>query len=210
MKRKITLVIIFLIIAILAFINKDLLSKPELILEVINSFGIWAPVIFCSMYIIGAIAFFPASFITLLAGALFGLKLGLTYAMIGTVISSCFSFLIARYIAGDLISKNSNQLLEKVQKGVEEDGWRYLAIMRLLPIFPFNLLNYVFGLTPLRLWVFALVTSVSALPITFVYAYIGFLGKEAAEGTGDSIIQIGIGIALLLLISFIPKFFKKK
>ena len=187
-----------------------MLTKPQLILDAINGFGVWSPVVFSSMYIIGAIAFFPASFITLLAGALFGLKLGMIYAMIGTIISSCFSFLIARYIAGDLISKNSHELLEKVQKGVEEDGWRYLAIMRLLPIFPFNLLNYIFGLTRLRLWVFAFVTSIAAIPVTFVYAYLGFLGKEAAEGAGNSITQIGIGIALLLIISFIPKFFKKK
>lgn len=143
--------------------------------------GAWAPVIFCFLYIVAALAFVPASFVTLIAGAIFGLKLGLLYAAIGTVIASSFSFWIARYIARDWIKKKSGRVLNMIEQGIERDGWKYLAIMRLVPVFPFSILNYAFGLTSIRLRTFAVTILFASFPINFIYALAGQLGCELGE-----------------------------
>jgi len=210
LKRKITILIVFIILATLAFIYKDTFLSQDFLFNTIKSFGPWAPIVFCLLYIIGSAAFFPASFITLLSGLLFGLKMGTIYAVIGTVLGASFCFVIARYLAGDWLKKKPHPIIATVQEGVKQDGWRYLAIMRLVPISPFSILNYAFGLTPMKLSVFALTTSFATIPMTFTYAYIGFLGRETATEQGGSFIKIGIGLALLILLSFLPRFFRKK
>lgn len=202
--------IFYLALAFLVYQNRAYLSKPEDLLGIINSFGAWTPIVFYALYLASALFFFPASFVTLISGLLFGLKLGFIHAMAGTVLASVFAFMVARYFARDWVMKHSNEILAKVEDGVNKDGWRYLAFMRLVPVFPFSVLNYIFGLTPMKLWVFILTTLISAAPLTFSYAYLGYAGREAVAGSADSITKLALGLALLVLISFLPRFFKRK
>jgi uncharacterized membrane protein YdjX (TVP38/TMEM64 family) len=202
--------IFYFILAIFAFQNRDYISNPDALLEMINSYGAWTPIIFYALYLASALFFFPASFVTLISGLLFGLKLGFIHAMAGTLLASGFSFMIARYFARDWVIKHSNEVLAKVEEGVNKDGWRYLAFMRLVPVFPFSILNYIFGLTPMKTWVFLLTSLISSAPLTFSYAYLGYAGREAVAGNSESIIKLALGLALLILISFLPRFFKRK
>lgn len=181
-KQKIIVAIVFIAALITAFIYRDILTDKELVRSFIEGLGAWAPILFCLSYVIAAIAFIPASFVTVVSGILFGLKLGLVYAAIGTVLGGSFSFIIARYLARDWVKKRSGAILNKVEEGIEKNGWKYVALMRLVPVFPFSILNYAFGLTPIRLSVFAITILFASFPINFIYAYAGYLG---ASGLGE-------------------------
>jgi len=96
--------------------------------------------------------------------------------------------------------------LKQLKQGVEGEGWRFVAFVRLVPLFPFNLLNYALGLTKVRFIEYLLATYIFMLPGAIAYTYIGYAGREALAG-GDGLINTFlIAIALLAVVMFIPRF----
>jgi rhodanese-related sulfurtransferase len=93
--------------------------------------------------------------------------------------------------------------------GVEAEGWRFVAFVRLVPLFPYNLLNYALGLTRIRLLAYALATFVFMAPGAFAYTYVGYAGRQAIAG-GGAAIQTGlIALALLAAVAFLPRLVKR-
>ena len=107
--------------------------------------GWWAPVVFVAVYALATVLFLPGSIITLAGGVLFGPILGVVYNLTGACIGASLSFLIARYLASDIVSQRSGGRVKQLINGVEAEGWRFVAFVRLVPLFPFNLLNYALG-----------------------------------------------------------------
>ena len=178
----------------------------ELLAQWLEQAGWWAPVVFILIYAVATVLFLPGSVLTVSGGILFGPILGSLCNISGATIGAGLSFLVARYLASDWVSQRSGGTLKQLINGVEAEGWRFVAFVRLVPLFPFNLLNYALGLTKIRFIEYLLATYIFMLPGAIAYTYIGYAGRKAVTG-GDGLINtILIAIALLAVVMFIPRF----
>lgn len=198
------LVILLLLIAIGIYYRDSL--DVNLLEQWLNQAGWWAPVIFILIYIAATVLFLPGSLLTLTGGVLFGPVLGVFYNLTGATIGAALSFLIARYLASDWVSERSGGKLKQLINGVEAEGWRFVAFVRLVPLFPFNLLNYALGLTKIRFIEYLLASYLFMLPGAIAYTYIGFASREAVSGGEGFIKNILIALALLAVVIFLPRF----
>jgi len=149
--------------------------------------------------------FLPGSALTLAGGALFGPVWGTLYNLTGATLGATLAFLVARYLASGWVEKKTGGRLKQLKEGVEGEGWRFVAFVRLVPLFPFNLLNYALGLTRIKLSHYVLATYVCMLPGALAYTYLGYAGREAVAG-GEGLIQKGmLALALLALVAFLPR-----
>ncbi len=167
--------------------------------------GAVAPLLFIAIYALATVLFLPGSVLTLAGGALFGPVLGTLYNLVGATLGATLAFLIARYLAHDWVAAKAGDRVKRLMAGVEAEGWRFVAFLRLVPLFPFNLLNYALGLTPIRLPHYALASFVFMSPGAFAYTWLGYVGREAARG-GEGLIQkVLIALALLAMAAFLPR-----
>ncbi len=177
----------------------------------VTSFGRIAPLIYIGLYLVSTVFFLPGTPVTVLAGFIFGPLWGVFYASVASIISVSVAFLIARYVARDLVESwvKDNAQFRKIDEQVEEQGWRILMFTRLVPIFPFNLQNYAYGLTSLRFSTFVLVSAIFMLPGTAVFVQ---FGGAFVSGEGDilkTLLYLGIAGVLMLLLSLLPKLLRK-
>lgn len=202
--------ILLVVVAIIAtgIALRDHLSR-DLLEQHIAALGIWAPLVFMAAYATAAVAFLPGSIFTIAGGALFGPWLGTLYSLIGASMGGVLAFIGARYIAADWVSGISGQRLERLQRGIDREGWRFVAFVRLVPLFPFNLLNYALGLTRIGLVPYALATFVCMAPGAFAYAWVGHAGAEVIAG-GRGSIQAGLlALGLVVAVAFLPRFVRR-
>ena len=171
----------------------------------IKGAGAIAPLLFMLIYAIATVLFLPGSVLTLAGGALFGPVLGTLYNLTGATLGATLAFVIARYLASDWIAEKTGGRVKQLINGVEGEGWRFVAFVRLVPLFPFNLLNYALGLTRLRLLHYVVATYVFMLPGAIAYTYLGYAGREAVAG-GEGLIRKGLlALALLAVVAFLPR-----
>jgi len=211
MSNKFIRIGLFLVLSIAVawgILNRDGIN-PQTIQTGIENVGAAAPLFFMLIYIISSVVFLPGSILTLLGGALFGPVLGTFYSLTAATIGAMLSFLIARYLASDWIEKKSTGRIKQLINGVESEGWRFVAFTRLVPLFPFNLLNYALGLTKISFPQYSIATYIFMLPGAIAYTYLGYIGKEAATG-GEGLIQKAmLALALLAVVAFIPRLINK-
>jgi len=201
---------IILLVILIAGITTVVVYRDQLdaaVLESwINDAGILGPLVFMLIYIVGTVFFFPGSVLTLAGGALFGPIYGTFYNLTGATIGAAISFLIARYMLSDYVEQKAGGRMKQLKQGVENEGWRFIAFVRLVPLFPFNLLNYALGLTRIKFWHYVIASYICMFPGGLAYTYFGYIGKEAATG-GEGLIQKGLmALALVAVIIFIPRF----
>ena len=189
---------------VLAIIYRDQFDAAALEAWVRDA-GPLAPLLFMLVYAAAAVLFLPGSVLTLAGGALFGPVLGTLYNLTGATLGATLAFLIARYLASDWVAKKTGGRVKQLINGVEGEGWRFVAFVRLVPLFPFNLLNYALGLTRLRLLHYIIATYLFMLPGAVAYTYLGYAGREAIAG-GEGMIQKGLlALALLAVVAFLPR-----
>ncbi len=178
----------------------------------INSFGAIAPVVFIVVYAVAVVAFLPATPLTLLAGLVFGAVWGTLWAWIGATLGSTLAFLLGRYAARELVEswKENNERVRRLDEGVEKHGWRMLLITRLVPVFPFTLQNYVYGLTKIPLGTYVLLTAVCIVPGAAVYTFAGGSLAAARENLTKTFLYLGIAAVLFVLLSLIPTWIRKR
>lgn len=157
----------------------------------IGGLGIWGPVVFGLLYVVAVVLLVPASAITLAAGAFFGLLAGTVIVSLASTTGAALAFLISRYLARNRIAKMVEHYprFDAVDKAINDGGWKLVALLRLAPAIPFNLQNYLYGLTGIRFWTCVLTSWVAMLPGTFMYVYLGRVGRaglEATAGGGQS------------------------
>lgn len=188
----------------LAIIYRDVFDAAALETWIQNS-GPAGPLLFMLIYAVGTVFFLPGSVLTLTGGALFGPVWGTLYNLTGATIGATLAFLIARYLAAHWVEKKTGGRLRQLKEGVEGEGWRFVAFVRLVPLFPFNLLNYALGLTRIRLSHYIIASYLCMLPGAIAYTYLGYVGREAAGG-GEGLIQkVLLALALLALVAFLPR-----
>jgi uncharacterized membrane protein YdjX (TVP38/TMEM64 family)/rhodanese-related sulfurtransferase len=204
MQTRMALFVLLAGTIVLAIVYRDRFDAAALQAWVQDA-GAWAPLLFMLIYAIAAVLFLPGSVLTLAGGALFGPLLGTFYNLTGATLGAALAFLVARYLASDWVAARSGGRLKQLINGVESEGWRFVAFVRLVPLFPFNLLNYALGLTRIRFSHYLLATYVCMLPGAFAYTYVGYAGREAVSG-GEGLIQKALlALALLALVAFLPR-----
>jgi len=124
----------------------------------INSLGAWGPVVFVFLYAAAAVVAIPGSILTVGAGALFGTFLGVILVSIASTLGASLAFLAARYFARDAVARwlSGNEKFRQIDQMTAKRGAIIVGLTRLVPLFPYDLLNYAFGLTniPFRTYVF--------------------------------------------------------
>ncbi|PLZ97553.1 hypothetical protein CI594_12585, partial [Fischerella thermalis CCMEE 5196] len=151
----------------------------------IDSLGTVGAIAFIILYIIATVAFLPGSILTLGAGVVFGVVWGSIYVFIGATLGATAAFLVGRYLARGWVAEKiaDNKKFAAIDRAVGREGLKIVLLTRLSPIFPFNLLNYAFGVTDVSLKDY-FIGSVGMIPGTIMYVYIGSLaGNLAMIGT---------------------------
>jgi uncharacterized membrane protein YdjX (TVP38/TMEM64 family) len=175
----------------------------------IDRAGPWAPLAFTALYAMATVAFAPGSLLTLAGGALFGPVAGTFYSLTGATIGATGAFVAARYLAADWVRARIGTRAEQIVAGVEREDWRFVAFVRLVPLIPFNLLNYALGLTRIRLSRYVIVSYIAMLPATFAYTYLGYAGREAAAGNAGLIKTGLLALALLTCVALLPPLIRR-
>ncbi|MDO9385182.1 MAG: VTT domain-containing protein [Thiobacillus sp.] len=171
--------------------------------------GAAGPLLFMAVYALVTVLFLPGSVITLAGGVLFGPVWGTVYNLTGATIGAALAFLIARYLAAGWVTQRTGGRMKQLVDGVEQEGWRFVAFVRLVPLFPFNLLNYALGLTRIRFWHYVLASYLFMLPGAIAYTWLGYAGREALAGGEGMIRNILIALALLASVAFLPRLIKR-
>ncbi len=168
----------------------------------VTSLGIWGPVAFVLVYIAATVLMLPGSVLTLAAGAVFGLLGGTVLVSVASTSGAALAFLISRYVARDRVAGmvKGYPKFSAIDKAVGQGGWKIVALLRLSPVVPFNLQNYLYGLTAIRFWPAVLASWIAMLPGTFMYVYLGYAGRAAAAAATDSGDTGGIGQKVLLIV----------
>ena len=186
----------------------------------IEGLGTTGAVIFMAIYILATVLFIPGSLLTLGSGVIFGVVLGSLYVFIGATLGATGAFLVGRYVARGWVEKQieGNQKFKAIDNAVGKDGLKMVLLLRLSPVFPFNLLNYALGITKVALKDYFL-GSVGMIPGTVMYVYIGSLaGDLATIGTQTQnsapdwtswAINITIGVTTIAIALYVIRLAKK-
>ena len=143
-----------------------------------NTLGFMAPVFFLLLYCIATLLFLPTMVLTLAGGALFGPIVGTLFNLLGATLGAACAFCISRYVAFDWLASKNNVRLNKMIAGVEGRGWQFVALLRLVPIIPFNLVNYGLGVTGIKFSHYLLATLVFLIPTEIMFTYCGYAGMD--------------------------------
>lgn len=195
-------------VAVCLAVNRDRLD-PALIERAIHDLGFWAPLGHIVLFALGTILFVPGAIFGLVGGALFGPLWGTVLNLAGATLGATAAFLVARYLAADWVRRKAGGWLDRLITGVEAEGWRFVAFVRLVPLFPFNLTNYALGLTRISLKHYVLASLVCMVPGTVAYTWLGHAGREAAAGNTAAIRYGLIALALLAAIAFLPRLVRR-
>lgn len=197
------------IVAIIwAALNRDQLDLDALDAW-LSGLGFVAPLAYLGLYAVGTIAFLPGALFALAGGALFGPVWGSLLNLVGATIGASIAFLIARYLAGDWVAARSGGRLKRLIEGVEAEGWRFVAFVRLVPLFPFNLTNYALGLTRINFWSYAITSFIAMAPGAIAYTWLGHAGREAFSGDASAIRYGLLALGLLAAIALLPRLIRR-
>ena len=169
--------------------------------------GVWGPVAFGSIYALGTVFAVPGLILTISAGALFGLWTGFITASLASTTGAGLAFLAARHLARARVKKaaDSHPLFGAIDAAIGEGDWRIVALLRLSPVVPFNLQNYMFGLTPVPFRNYLLTSWIAMMPGTFLYVYVGHLTGAAATSSGRSAGEwalLAVGLVATIAVSW--------
>lgn len=203
------IVFVFLIAGIVTAVTYRKHFDVDVLGDWLAGAGVMAPLLFIGIYAISTVLLLPASVLTIAGGVLFGPVWGTFYNLIGATVGATIAFLIARYLASDWVTRKSSGWLKQLIEGVEVEGWRFVAFVRLVPLFPFNLLNYALGLTRIRLFHYVVTSSICMLPGAIAYTYLGYAGRNAVTGREGIIRNILMALGFLVMVAFLLRFIKR-
>jgi len=180
-KLLLIILILFLLLAGIKYIHiQELLKK---VLSWVAALGAWGFIFYIVIYILACVFFIPGSILTLGAGVLFGVMKGSIIVSIASTLGATCAFLVGRHIAREWVSRKiqANPKFQAIDEAVAREGWKIVGLTRLSPIFPFNLLNYAYGLTRVSLRDYFFASWFGMMPATVMYVYIGSLAGEIAR-----------------------------
>lgn len=190
-----------------AALFRDQLSVDRLDAWIAN-LGLWAPLAFLALYAAGTVIFMPGLLFALAGGALFGPVWGSVLNLLGATLGASIAFLIARYLAGDWVQRRSGGFLKRLMDGVESEDWRFVAFLRLVPLFPFNLTNYALGLTRISFASYVITSLLCMIPGAVAYTWLGHASRGAISGDASAIRYGLLAVGLLAIIALAPRLVK--
>ncbi|WFB37894.1 TVP38/TMEM64 family protein [Kiritimatiellota bacterium B12222] len=205
---SIVLLVIALVLALRFLPISEILTTFN---EQVSGWGIWGIFAFIVVYIVATVFMIPASILTLGAGFAFGLATGMVTVSIASTLGATASFLVSRYLARDRVKAKfgHHEKFAAVDQAVSQEGWKIVALLRLSPIFPFNALNYILGLTGIRFPHYVLASWAGMLPGTLLYVYLGYLGQQGLETATEATpaqplrwVYLALGLLATLGVSF--------
>lgn len=178
--------------------------------ERIDAFGPWAPVVFMVGYVVAIVAFVPALPLTLLGGLVFGTVWGAVYVSAAATVGACLAFLIARYAARAAVERwiAGWPALVRMDRAVARHGFRIVMITRLVPIFPFTLQNYAYGLTSIRFWSYAVTSFLCVLPATVAFTAAAGAMVAGAWDARRMILLLALAGVLVVGLSLLPRWLR--
>lgn len=212
-KKTLRLAVLLVLVTAFAVVLKTnpgaLALSTERLTTYIEAQGMLAPIVFILIFTVTPTLLLPALPLTIAAGILFGPLWGVVYVAIGSTSGATLAFLVARFIG----RKWAKKILKKgglgsLDKRVKENGWKIVAITRLIPLFPYNLLNYAFGLSGIGFKAYIIPTFIFMLPATIAYVTFSSSIPDMAKG------QVGwpliAGLGLIIILSVVTLIYKKK
>ncbi|WP_255464219.1 TVP38/TMEM64 family protein [Legionella sp. PC997] len=151
-------------------------NYSSVLINWIEHLGWIAPILFLIIYCVATIMFLPTMVITLAGGALFGPLFGTLLNLLGATSGAAFSFLITRHLIYNWFLQRKGEKLSKLISAVEQKGWVIVAFLRLVPIIPFNIVNYGLGITTIKFRPYLFTTFIFLIPAEIVYTYLGYAG----------------------------------
>jgi uncharacterized membrane protein YdjX (TVP38/TMEM64 family)/rhodanese-related sulfurtransferase len=182
---------------------------PALVEGAARDLGPWAPVGHVVIFALGTIVFLPGAIFGLAGGLLFGPLWGTVLNLAGATLGATAAFLAGRYVAADWVRRRAGPHLQRLIDGVDAEGWRFVAFVRLVPLFPFNLTNYALGLTRISLRDYVVASAICMLPGTLAYTWLGHAGREVAAGNATAIRYGLLALAVLAAVAFLPRLIRR-
>ncbi|MDX1388436.1 MAG: TVP38/TMEM64 family protein [Acidobacteriota bacterium] len=180
------------------------------LLEYVQSLGVWGPVTLGAAYVVATVAMVPAWILTVGSGFAFGLVVGTITVSIASTLGATAAFVVGRTFARGWVEKIAarNPKFAAVDRAVEDHGFKIVLLTRLSPVFPFNVLNYLYSLTSVRLRDYVLASWIGMFPGTLMYVYFGTAFKSLAEVISGDIeggmaqkILLGVGLAVTVVVT---------
>ncbi len=194
----VTIVITLLMVSFRAFNVQELLRT---MLTWVNEQGNTGTAIYCVIYVLACVLLIPGSILTLGAGVLFGVVKGSIIVSIASTTGATTAFIVGRYLARNWVASKveGNTRFKAIDEAVADEGWKIVGLTRLSPVFPFNLLNYAFGLTKVSAKQYIIASWIGMMPGTIMYVYMGSLAGNlasigAATDNGKSPLQWALTI----------------
>jgi uncharacterized membrane protein YdjX (TVP38/TMEM64 family) len=193
-------------------------ERVERLDAMFQSLGAWAPAVFILIWIVACVLLLPGLPVTIAGGLVFGAVWGSVWTVVGANLGAAAAFLVGRYAARGMVQGwiEKNASLKKIDEGVRQQGWRMLMITRLVPVFPFSIQNYVYGLTDIPLRTYVLVTFPTILPATVAFNLATGSAREVILSGGQpetlkrTILSLAIAAVFFVLVSLIPGWLKKR
>lgn len=195
-------------IALLVFGTATLLYQwvdlnPGAIRDYIVRFGWWAPIVFILLYTVRPLILFPASVLSVAGGLAFGTLPGMLYTIIGATFSALVAFFVAIRFGERFLNHFESADYKPIQAKIEEDGFFYVLILRLIPLVNFDLVSYVSGLAKVKLTAFVLATVIGMIPGAFAN---NFLGSSIASGDFKLIL---VSLFIFVILTLVATVFRE-
>jgi len=178
-----------------------------------SGLGAWAPVVFIGLWVAVCLLMVPGLPVSIVGGLIFGAVWGSVWTTVGANLGAAAAFLVGRYAARDTVAGwvARHPALARIDAGVRRHGWRMLIITRLVPVFPFNLQNYAYGLTAIPFSTYVLVTLPSMIPATVAYNFAAGSAREVVLSGGEpaavrtTFVYLAIAAVAFVLLSLVPR-----
>jgi len=192
------------------FYKSGIISYEQVVTikEFVQSFGIYAPLMFILLFTLAPLIFFPDGILALAGGLIFGFGLGSVYIMLGALCGGTLSFYLARMYGKKMHEKLSHEKLIHFQQRVKKHGFVMILLLRLVPLVPFNIISYSAGFSTIRYRDFFFATLLGMIPGVLVYANIG--AQSLGIGTKEFWIALGLLVALIVISLVLKGFVKKR
>jgi len=206
------LIFALVIYAIHAFGLFDLLTDLPHLQTLIRQSGLFGYSLYILLFIIATLFLLPGSILVIAGGIVFGPLLGTLLSLIAATLASSCSFLLARWLGRDLLLKyvGHSHTFQAIEKGIARNGIDFLILTRLIPLFPYNIQNYAYGLTTITFWPYTLISALTTLPGIVIYTVMA--SDLANEGiTLRFILQLCLaGMALFILVQLAKLYARHK
>lgn len=198
-KSMLKLGVAFIVVIVLIWFNQSYLTiQPQTIREWILSFGLFAPVIFILIYSVRPLILFPASILSLAAGLAFGALWGTIYTVIGATGGAILAFYLARLLGSKYVKAKWKGKGEVIEKQLKKNGFLYVLLLRLIPLFNFDMISYLSGMSKVRFSHFLVATVIGIIPGTFAY---NFLGSSLLA---SSWWMIALAMLIFVVVAIVP------